>query len=135
MKNHFSFIRVRYAETDQMGVVHHGNYAEYLEISRIEWLDQFEVSYKAMEDEGIILPVHELSFKFSKSAKFGDTLMVETILRELPGVKITFDYKIYNQEKELLTTASSTLVFMNTKTKRPMKCPEYILQKLRQLDF
>lgn len=135
MKNHFSFIRVRYGETDQMGVVHHGNYPTYLELARIEWLDQFQVSYKTMEEEGTMLPVYELWFKYHRPAKFGDTLKVETVLRELPNAKIIFDYRIYNQEKELLTTAGSTLVFMNAKSRRPMKCPEYILEKLRQLEF
>lgn len=135
MKRHFSFIRVRYAETDQMGVVHHGNYAQYLELARIEWLDQFQVSYKTMEEDGVMLPVYDLWFKFSRPAKFGDTLRVETILRELPAAKIVFDYTIYNQEEELLTKASSTLVFMDKITKKPMKCPEYILNKLRAIDF
>lgn len=135
MKSYSSFIRVRYAETDQMGVVHHGNYAQYLELARIEWLEQFDVLYSTMEKEGVMLPVYELSFKFSRPAKFGDVLKVDTNLRELPGAKIIFDYKIYNQEKIMLSSASSTLVFMDAKSKRPMKCPEYILEKLRKLDF
>lgn len=135
MKNHFSFISVRYAETDQMGVVHHGNYAQYLEIARIEWLEQFHFSYKTMEDNGVILPVYALEFKFFRPAKFGDILKVETTLRALPTAKITFDYKIYNQAEELLTTSTSILVFADKKTVKPIKCPEYILKKLRELDF
>lgn len=131
MKNFFSSISVRYAETDQMGVVHHGNYPQYLELARIEWLEQFGLSYKKMEDDGIMLPVYEMHFKFSRPAKFGDTLVVETILREMPRAKITFDYNIRNQENELLTVASSVLVFMDAKSKRPIKCPDYILKKLK----
>lgn len=131
MKNFFSSISVRYAETDQMGVVHHGNYAQYLELARIEWLEQFGLSYKKMEDDGIMLPVYEMHFKFSRPAKFGDTLVVETILREMPRAKITFDYTIRNQENELLTKASSVLVFMDANSKRPIKCPDYILEKLK----
>lgn len=131
MKNFFSSISVRYAETDQMGVVHHGNYAQYLELARIEWLEQFRVSYKDMEEGGIMLPVYEMHFKFLRPAKFGDTLIVETVLREMPRAKITFDYTIRNQENELLTEASSVLVFMDSKSKRPIKCPEYILEKLK----
>ncbi|HET8809806.1 MAG TPA: thioesterase family protein [Flavobacteriaceae bacterium] len=131
MKNFFSSISVRYAETDQMGVVHHGNYPQYLELARIEWLEQFGLSYKKMEDDGIMLPVYEMHFKFSRPAKFGDTLVVETILREMPRAKITFDYTIRNQENELLTKASSVLVFMDANSKRPIKCPDYILEKLK----
>lgn len=131
MKNFFSSISVRYAETDQMGVVHHGNYAQYLELARIEWLEQFGLSYKKMEDDGIMLPVYEMHFKFSRPAKFGDTIVVETILREMPRVKITFDYTIRNQKNELLTEASSVLVFVDAKSKEPIRCPGYILEKLK----
>lgn len=131
MKKHFSFIRVRYAETDQMGVVHHGNYAQYLELARIEWLDQFGISYKKMEEEGVMLPVYDLHFRFLHPAKFEDILKVETRLRELPSARIRFDYSIYNQDGKLLTEAGSTLVFMDALSKRPIKCPEYIMEKLK----
>ena len=66
MKSHNTFVKVRYAETDQMGVVHHGNYAEYLEIARLDWLSALGISYKSMEEEGVMLPVYELHFKFIK---------------------------------------------------------------------
>lgn len=130
MKNFFSKFRVRYAETDQMGVVHHGNYAQYLEIARIEWLEQFGIFYGDMEKDGIMLPVHELHFKFHRPAKFGDLLNIETKLREISAARITFDYTIKNQKKELLTTAFSTLVFMDATSKKPIKCPGYIVEKL-----
>ena len=64
MKTYSSKVRVRYAETDQMGVVHHGNYAQYLELARIEWMEQFGVSYKGMEENGVMLPIYEMNFKF-----------------------------------------------------------------------
>ena len=64
MKDHLSILKVRYAETDQMGVVHHGNYAQYLEIARIDWLEKIGISYKSMEKNGIMLPVYEMNFKF-----------------------------------------------------------------------
>ena len=130
MKSHISHVKVRYAETDQMGVVYHGNYAQYLEIARIDWLTALGISYKLMEANGIMLPVFEISFKFLKPATFDDTLKIETRLKEKPGVKITFDYSIFNEKEELLTTANTVLVFMDSETKRPIKCPENILQKL-----
>lgn len=130
MKDHVSILKVRYAETDQMGVVHHGNYAQYLEIARIEWLEKIGISYKSMEKNGIMLPVYEMNFKFKKSAFFDDQLKIITSLKKTPDVKIIFDYKIYNQEEELLTTANTVLVFMDSKTRRPIRCPEYILEKL-----
>ncbi len=131
MKSHNTYVKVRYAETDQMGVVHHGNYAEYLEIARLDWLDTLGVSYKSMEKEGVMLPVYELHFKFIKSAKFDDKLKIVTKLKKAPSVKIEFDYEIYNQDEELLTTANTVLVFMDTHSRKPIRCPEYILNKLK----
>lgn len=131
MKIHFSQVKVRYAETDQMGVVYHGNYAQYLEIARIDWLQALGISYRTMEEEGVMLPVYELNLKYRKSAKFDDVLRIETRLKSEPGVRIEFDYRIYNQEGELLTEAYTSLVFMDVKSRRPIKCPQYILDKLK----
>ncbi|MEQ3656968.1 MAG: thioesterase family protein [Dokdonia sp.] len=130
MKSHTSFVKVRYAETDQMGVVYHGNYAQYLELARIDWLDALGISYKAMEESGVMLPVYNLSITYKKSATFNDVIRIETSLRELPSVRIIFDYKLYNQNEDLLTVATTELIFMNTDKARPMKCPDYILDKL-----
>ncbi|WP_282018557.1 acyl-CoA thioesterase [Salegentibacter mishustinae] len=131
MKSHISYVKVRYAETDQMGVVHHGNYAQYFEIARLDWLSALGISYKMMEENGVMLPVYELNTKFLKPAVFEDELEIEVQLKELPSVKITFEYLIYNQNKELLTKAFTTLVFMDSKTKKPIRCPQYILEKLK----
>jgi acyl-CoA thioester hydrolase len=130
MKSHTTHVKVRYAETDQMGVVHHGNYAQYLEIARIDWLTALGISYKLMEANGIMLPVFEIYFKFLKPATFDENLKIETRLKEKPGVKIAFEYSIFNEKEEVITTASTVLVFMDAKTKRPVKCPENILRKL-----
>ncbi len=130
MKSHNTFVKVRYAETDQMGVVHHGNYAAYLEIARLDWLSELGVSYKSMEKEGVMLPVYELYFKFIQSALFDDTIKIVTKLKKTPGVKIEFDYEIYNQDEQLLSTASTVLVFMDVQSRKPIRCPEYILKKL-----
>ncbi len=131
MKRHHTFVKVRYAETDQMGIVHHGNYAEYLEIARLDWLDELGVSYKSLEKEGIMLPVYELNTKFIKPAYFDDILRIETQLKELPRVKIEFSYQVFNQDEELITTAYTILVFMDSETKRPIRCPEFILNKIK----
>lgn len=130
MKSHSTNVKVRYAETDQMGVVYHGNYAQYLEIARIDWLDAMGISYKKMEEEGVMLPVYELKLRFKKSAKFDDDLKIETILKGKPGVRIEFEYRISNQHGELLTEAETTLIFMDIEKSKPMKCPQYLLEKL-----
>lgn len=130
MKNHTSFVKVRYAETDQMGVVHHGNYPQYLEIARLEWLDALGISYKWMEENGVMLPVYNLNIIYKKSAFFDDELVIKTSITKIPTVRIQFDYKIFNKKEELLTEASTELIFINKKTMKPMRCPEYILEKL-----
>ncbi|MEM7486972.1 MAG: thioesterase family protein [Bacteroidota bacterium] len=129
LKNSFSF-RVRYVETDQMGVVYHGNYAQYLELGRVEWLRSLGTTYRSMEENGIILPVISLQIKYKKSALYDDLITVETTIKKPPMVKIEFDYKIYNESQELLAEANTVLAFMDRKTNRPVKCPNHILEKL-----
>ena len=129
-QNTFSF-RVRYSETDQMGVVYHGNYAQYLEMGRVEWLRSMGFSYKKMEKDGIMLPVISLQMDFKKSATYDDLITVTTILTKLPMVRIEFDYEIRNEADELLVTANTVLAFIDMKTKRPTKCPATILDHLQ----
>lgn len=128
-----TFVKVRYAETDQMGVVHHGNYAQYLELARIAWLEELGISYKSMEKNGIMLPVHEMKISYHRPAYFDDLLKVEVIMDKTPRSTIEFDYEIYNEKNELLTTASTRLVFVNMENNRPTRCPQYILDKLQAI--
>ncbi|PHN92471.1 thioesterase [Maribacter sp. 6B07] len=127
--NEISF-RIRYSETDQMGVVYHGNYAQYLELARVEWLRLLGISYKSMEEGGIMLPVISLSIKYLKSAKYDDLVTVKVILTKKPAVRIEFDYEMTNEAGELLATANTVLVFMDMKRNRPTKCPQILLDKL-----
>jgi len=126
MKKHAVKLRVRYAETDQMGVVYHGNYAQYFEIGRVEWLRDQGVSYSELEKSGVMLPVVSLSMNYKKPAFYDDELTVTTILKYLGGAKIEFDYEITNEKGDLLTTAHTVLVFVDMKTKRPTNVPEYL---------
>ena len=130
MKKFSTNVRVRYGETDQMGVVYHGNYASYFEIARTEWLRNLGVTYKELENKGIMLPVISLFFNFIKSAKYDYVLTIIVILKKKPLVKIEFDYEIYNQKKEKISTGNSVLAFMDMKTNKPLRCPNYILEKL-----
>lgn len=130
--NEISF-RVRYSETDQMGVVYHGNYAQYFEMGRVEWLRQLGTSYKEMEKNGIMLPVISLHVDFKKSAVYDDLITVRTILKKTPAVRIEFDFEIRNQVGDLLVTANTVLVFMDMEKKRPVNCPDYLLEKIAAL--
>ena len=125
-----SKLKVRYAETDQMGVVYHGNYATYLEVSRNQWLENMGVSYKKMEKEGVALPVVGMQFQFKKPAFYDQLLSIKTTLRAKPTVRITFDFEIYNQEQELLTVAEVSLAFIDTKRNQPIPCPKKLLAVL-----
>jgi acyl-CoA thioester hydrolase len=120
-------IRVRYGETDQMGVVYHGNYALYLEMGRIEWLRKLGVSYKKMEENGIMLPVVSMSLNFKKSACYDDLINVKTQLKNQPTAKIEFDYEITSENGQILALANVVLAFIDMKTNRPVRAPQYIL--------
>tara|TARA_B100000795_G_scaffold98574_1_gene72364 strand:+ start:4738 stop:5136 length:399 start_codon:yes stop_codon:yes gene_type:complete len=122
--------RVRYSETDQMGVVYHGNYAQFFELGRTEWLRSLGVTYKNMEVSGIMLPVISLKCNFIKSALYDDVLTIHTFLKKEPLVKIEFDYEIKNQDAELICTGNTVLAFMNSETLKPIRCPEYLLTGL-----
>jgi acyl-CoA thioester hydrolase len=127
--NKFKF-RVRYGETDQMGFVYHGNYAPYIEMGRLEWLRDLGISYNEMEKNGVMLPVYSLNIRFIKSAFYDDVLTITTTLKKTPAARIEFVYEIHNQNNELITTAETTLVFIDSKKGRPMRCPDYLLDKI-----
>lgn len=124
-------LRTRYAETDQMGVVYYGNYPQYLELGRVEWLRSIGFTYKAMEEEGIMMPVVSLQIQYKKPALYDELITIRTKLKELPSTKIEFDYEILNEKGELLSTANTILVFVDAKTFRPVRCPEKVLDLIR----
>ena len=130
MKSSEIQVRVRYAETDQMGVVYHGNYAAFFEMGRTEWLRNQGVTYKELEEIGVMMPVVSLSLNYKKPAKYDDLLTVKSILKSQEGVKIEFNYEIFNEDQQLLTTGYSMLVFVDMKTGRPTLPPTFIKEKL-----
>ncbi|THD68063.1 acyl-CoA thioesterase [Robertkochia marina] len=123
-------IRVRYGETDKMGVVYHANYAQYLEVARVEWLRALGISYKWMEENGVMLPVISLHIDYKNPARYDDLLTVSVGLKKTPGVKIEFWYEIRSEDGTILVEANTVLAFINTLTNKPMRCPDYILEKL-----
>lgn len=131
MLAHTINIRVRYSETDQMKYVYYGNYAQYFELGRAEWLRNLGISYKDMEDSGIMLPVIDLHIKYFKPATYDDLISLTSKVAKLPSAKITFEHCIYNEQKELLTTGESTLVFIDIKKNKPTRVPQYILDLMK----
>ncbi|MFC2442168.1 MAG: acyl-CoA thioesterase [Capnocytophaga ochracea] len=124
-------LRTRYAETDQMGVVYYGNYPQYLELGRVEWLRSIGFTYKAMEEEGVMMPVVSLQIQYKKPALYDELITIRTKLKELPSTKIEFDYEILNEKGELLSTANTVLVFVDARTFRPVRCPEKVLKLIK----
>ena len=123
-------IRVRYGETDQMGYVYYGNYAQYFEVGRVEWLRSLEVSYRRLEESGLMLPVINLDIDYIKPEKYDDLLTITTKLSNKPLVKIEFDFEITNEKEELITTGMARLVFMDMKKNKPIKGPFELLEKI-----
>lgn len=137
MKTHEVQVRVRYSETDQMGVVYHGNYLPYFEIGRVEWLRDKGVSYKWMEENGIGLPIVSLTLNYKKPARYDELLTVRTKFKSQTSVKIEFDCEIESEQGDLLTTMQIMLVFVDMKTGRPVAPPDYIktiLEKVQSED-
>jgi acyl-CoA thioester hydrolase len=125
-------IRVRYAETDQMNVVYHGNYAQYFEVARVESIRELGFSYKDMEAIGIIMPIVELHVKYIRPAHYDDLLTVRTILKELPtDHRIEFNQEVYNEPGKLLTTGKVVLYFMNAKTGEKSVMPKELYDKIK----
>jgi acyl-CoA thioester hydrolase len=120
-------LRVRYSETDQMGYVYYGNYAQYFEVARVEFLRSKGISYKELEKKGIMLPVLELKIKYHKPATYDDLLTIKTIVKKKPNVTIEFWFEIFNDKNELLTTGFTSLVFIDTKRNKPTRPPKIII--------
>ncbi len=124
-------IRVRYAETDQMDVVYHGNYAQYFEVGRVESIRQLGFTYKSMEATGVIMPIVEMHCKFLRPAHYDDLLTVKTMLRELPvDHRIEYHQEVYNEEGKLLTVGRVVLYFLDAQTKARTQMPAELRERL-----
>ncbi|MCH8556048.1 MAG: acyl-CoA thioesterase [Schleiferiaceae bacterium] len=128
-------VRVRYAETDQMGVVYHGDYAQYFEIGRVELMRKLGSTYRKMEEDGVMLPVLKLELKYIRPAKYDDLLTIETVVKETPNTRLRFHHRIFNAEKTLLTTGLVELVFVNISTGRPIMAPVDFVERLSKFDL
>jgi acyl-CoA thioester hydrolase len=120
-------IRVRYAETDPMKYVYYGNYAQYFEVARVELFRSIGISYDEIENQGIWLPVSDYKIKYIRPALYDQKLEIHTYVKKIPGVRIEFEYEIYNEEHIKITEASTTLFFLDSKTNKVIKCPDFLM--------
>ena len=125
--------KIRYKETDQMGFVHHSNYLNYFEMARIEWLSTIGFPYKGMEQKGIIMPVVSAKIKFKSPAFFDNSLRIKLTIYDIPKATIKIYYTIVNEIENELAKGSTTLAFLNVKTKRPVRCPKSLLDIIQFL--
>jgi acyl-CoA thioester hydrolase len=131
MFEHSTKIRVRYGETDQMGYMYYGNYAEFYEVGRVEMLRSLGLTYSGMEESGIKMPVLELHCKYLKPALYDEEITVNVIMEKMPGIRIHFRYELFNEKNELINTGDTLLVFVNMQTNRPCLPSSEFLAKLK----
>jgi acyl-CoA thioester hydrolase len=131
MFEHSTKIRVRYGETDQMGYMYYGNYAEFYEVGRVEMLRSLGLTYSGMEASGLMMPVLEMKCKYIKPALYDEEITVKVIMDKMPGVKIHFRYDLYNEKADLIHQGETLLVFVNMKTGRPCLPAGDFLDKLK----
>jgi acyl-CoA thioester hydrolase len=130
MYQHELQIRVRYAETDQMGFVYYGNYATYYEVARVEALRSLGITYKSLEASGVLLPVLENRSKFILPARYDDLLTIKVTLDQLPSTRLSFRYEVFNEEKKLINLGETTLVFISRETEKPIMAPDFLINIL-----
>jgi len=131
MYSHKTNIRVRYGETDKMGFVYYGIYAQYYEVGRVELLRSLGISYKSLEDSGYELPVVSFKINYKRPAFYDDEIIIKTSISETPSSKITFDYECFNLDGTLINNGQVVLVFVNRDTKKPCKPPQIIIDNLK----
>lgn len=127
-----TLIRVRYAEVDRMGYVYYGNYPTYFEVGRTEFLRELGLTYKYLEDNGYLLPVSKIEIKYNKPAIYDNLLIVRTIYKKFHTIRAEFDYEIYNEQNELLTTGYTLLVFVNAKKRKPTQAPQFFIDTIKK---
>lgn len=117
-------VRVRYAETDQMGYVYYGNYAMYYEVARVEALRSLGFAYKTLEEMGVMMPALENKSKYLLPGKYDELLTIKVTIPKFPGVKIIFNYEIFNEKEQLINQGETILAFVNMASGRPCRLPE-----------
>jgi acyl-CoA thioester hydrolase len=132
MLSNDSIIRVRYGETDKMGIVYYGTYSLYYEVGRTDLMRKFGISYREMEEQGIQMPVIHMDCFYIKPAFYDDLIKVHTYIKELPKSKIKFEYEIYNSENILINKASTTLIFLDSQTEKPTRAPLFFTDKIKE---
>lgn len=113
-------VEVRYAETDQMGVVHHANYLVWFELGRTQFIKALGFDYARMEEDGVLAPVTDFEISYKKPFRYGEKARIETWLDEYSGLRAIYGYVIYNERDERCVTGRSTHVLVYKETFKPL---------------
>lgn len=113
-----------------MGFVYYGNYAAYFEVARVEALRSLGVSYKLLEESGVLMPVKNFEIAYLKPAKYDEMIEIVTTIKEMPKSGILFEYESLNEKKEIINRAKTTLVFLDAARMRPIRVPQLIIEAL-----
>ena len=126
--------RVRYGETDQMGYLYYGNYAQYYEIGRVEMLRSLGITYKVLESEHrVMMPVVSLQTRYIRPAYYDELLTIRTMIYEIPqGKSITFQVEILNEKKEIINGGTVKLCFVDMDTGQTILTPPFLLDKIKE---
>ncbi|QTC42706.1 acyl-CoA thioesterase [Bacillus sp. V3] len=113
-------VQVRYAETDQMGVVYHANYLIWMELGRTKLIEDLGFNYAEVEKDGILSPVVDLTISYKTPVRYGEKALVKTWVEEYDGIRITYAYEIYNEENKLAVSGQSKHVCVKKESFRPI---------------
>lgn len=124
-------IRVRYSETDKMGYVYYGNYPAYFEVGRAEAMRELGMTYRDMEDKGIMMPIASMHVKYIRPAYYDDLLTVRTTVKDFPASRMHFYYEVFNDKEKVITTGETILAFVNMESQRPCAAPGWFTEALK----
>lgn len=132
MHTHDTQVRVRYAETDQMGFVYYGRYMEYLEVGRVEMMRARGIPYRLVEEKGIWMPVTDVKLKYKAPGSYDELLTIRTYIKTMPRSTLDFEFEIFKEDKSLCLEASVKLAFFDPVRKRPVRAPQFVLDALTE---
>jgi acyl-CoA thioester hydrolase len=124
-------IRVEYHDTDQMGVVHHSNYVKFFEVARTEWLRAIGLTYAEMERRGVMMPIVDVAVKYRNPAVYDELISVTAFVDALPMARMTFRYEVRGEDGREIASGSTTLGFIDSVTRRPMRAPQWLLEVIK----
>jgi len=132
MIEHEYKFRVTYPDTDKMGTMHHAEYAKHYETARWELFRSIGVSYNSVEEAGVMCPVIRMNFRFIKATHYDEQLTVKTTLKNIRGVRIWFEYKLYNEQNELINEAETELAFVGKDNWKPCTAPDFLMSAIAE---